>query len=168
MTIHHAVTVRIIAVLGLCIGYLFSSNNLLAQDFQIENPENLGLSSIRLEQVDNLIKGAIEEQIIAGAVALVARHGQIAFMESYGMANIAEEKPMRADNLFRIASMTKPITSLAIMMLYEEGHFFLTDPVSLFIPEFENPHILAEEAGFSKSTTEITIQQLLTLSLIHI
>jgi CubicO group peptidase (beta-lactamase class C family) len=162
MSIHHAVTVRIIAVLGLCIGYLFSSNNLLAQDFQIESPENLGLSSIRLEQVDNLIKGAIEEQIIAGAVALVARHGQIAFMESYGMANIAEEKPMREDNLFRIASMTKPITSLAIMMLYEEGHFFLTDPVSLFIPEFENPHILSEEAGFSKSTTEITVQQLLT------
>ena len=58
MSIHHAVTVRIIAVLGLCIGYLFSSNNLLAQDFQIESPENLGLSTIRLEQVDNLIKGA--------------------------------------------------------------------------------------------------------------
>ena len=55
MSIHHAVTVRIIAVLGLCIGYLFSSNNLLAQDFQIESPENLGLSTIRLEQVDNLI-----------------------------------------------------------------------------------------------------------------
>ena len=78
------------------------------------------------------------------------------------MADIADAKPMRHDDLFRIASMTKPITSLAIMMLYEEGHFFLTDPVSLFIPEFENPRILSEDSESSESKREITIQQLLT------
>ena len=162
MSIYREVAVITLMLLSLCIGYAFAPNALLAQEIQITSPDQVGLSSVRLQRIDHVIEEAIEEQIIAGAVALVARYGQIALMKSYGMADIADAKPMRHDDLFRIASMTKPITSLAIMMLYEEGHFFLTDPVSLFIPEFENPRILSEDSESSESKREITIQQLLT------
>jgi CubicO group peptidase (beta-lactamase class C family) len=162
MSIYREVAVRILMVLSLCIGYALAPGSLLAQEIQIESPNQVGLSSVRLQRIDNLIEEAIEDEVIAGAVALVARHGRIAFMESYGMANVTDAKPMRSDTLFRIASMTKPITSLAIMMLYEEGHFFLTDPVSLFISEFKNPLILSEDSEFSESKGAITIQQLLT------
>jgi len=104
--------------------------------------EDAGLSSQRLERIGTTIQKAIDEGRLAGAVSLVARHGNIAYFKAFGMADRDAKKPMRPDSIFRICSMTKPITSVAVMMLYEEGRFMLSQPVSDFIPEFKNMKVL--------------------------
>jgi len=155
----------VVAPLLLWAGLILPANPLVAQGLPEGDPDELGLSSVRLQRVEHLIAEAIENQAVAGAVALVARRGQVAFFESYGMADINDGVPMTVDTVFRIASMTKPVTSLAVMMLYEEGHFFLSDPISNFIPEFRNPRVLAgrsDDVETVGAESEITIQQLLT------
>jgi hypothetical protein len=119
----------------------------LAYGFQqtagvVASPEDVGLSSERLERIAGVITQSINEGRIAGAVALVARHGKIAYFKAFGMADREAKKPMRTDNIFRIFSMSKPITSVAVMMLYEEGRFMLNEPVSDLIPEFKNMKVL--------------------------
>jgi CubicO group peptidase (beta-lactamase class C family) len=106
------------------------------------SPEDVGLSSERLERIANAIQRSIDDGRIAGGVALVARHGKIAYLKAVGMADRDAKKPMRTDSLFRICSMTKPLTSVAVMMLYEEGRFTLNQPVSDFLPEFKNMKVL--------------------------
>lgn len=105
-------------------------------------PEDVGLSSDRLDRIGNVIEKCIAEDRIAGAVTIVARHGKIAYFEAFGMMDKETKKAMQTDTIFRICSMTKPITSVAVMMLYEEGHFMLSDPVHRFIPEFKNIMVL--------------------------
>jgi CubicO group peptidase (beta-lactamase class C family) len=105
-------------------------------------PKDVGLSSERLERITKAVEQSINDGRIAGAVALVARHGKIAYFKAFGMADREAKKPMRTDNIFRICSMSKPITSVAVMMLYEEGRFMLNEPVSDFIPEFKNMKVL--------------------------
>ena len=157
----HETRSKLIAPLFLLIGLLLLAGKLTAQGLPEGDPQELGFSPARLERVDELITSAIADEVIAGAVALIARHGQVALLESYGMADADDAEPMRTDTIFRIASMTKPVTSLAVMMLYEEGHFFLTDPVSRFIPELKEPQILAGTET-ADAQGEITIQHLLT------
>lgn len=106
------------------------------------SPEEVGLSSERLERIANVIQKGVDDGRIAGGVALVARHGKVAYLKAVGMADRDAKKPMRADNIFRICSMTKPLTSVAVMMLYEEGRFTLNQAVSDFIPEFKNMKVL--------------------------
>jgi CubicO group peptidase (beta-lactamase class C family) len=108
----------------------------------IASPKDVGLSSERLERIANTVGQSINDGRIAGAVALVARHGKIAYFKAFGMADREAKKPMRTDNIFRICSMSKPITSVAVMMLYEEGRFMLNEPVSDFIPEFKDMKVL--------------------------
>lgn len=107
---------------------------------------------------------AVEREKLSGAVALLARDGEIVFFEAAGAADREAGKPMREDTLFRIASMSKPITSVAVMMLHEEGHFELDDPVSKFIPEFASQQVLA--GGGSDQTGPaagpVSIRQLLS------
>ena len=105
-------------------------------------PESLGLSQERLDRIGEAIQNEIDEERIAGAVALVARHGETAYFKPFGMMDREAQLPMQKDTIFRICSMTKPITSVAVMMLYEEGHFMLSDPVSDFIPEFADMQVL--------------------------
>jgi CubicO group peptidase (beta-lactamase class C family) len=105
-------------------------------------PEDVGLSSERLERIANTVERSINDGRIAGAVTLVARHGKIAYFKAFGMADREAKKPMHTDNIFRICSMSKPITSVAVMMLYEEGRFMLNEPVSDFIPEFKDMKVL--------------------------
>jgi CubicO group peptidase (beta-lactamase class C family) len=147
------------------------TTNALQQSGGVASPEAVGLSSERLGRIGNAIEQSINEGRIAGAVALVARHGQIAYFKAFGMADREAKKPMRADNIFRICSMSKPITSVAVMMLYEEGRFLLNEPVSDFIPEFKNMKVL--DPPVPRDTTSppgalvdakrpITIFQLLT------
>ncbi|MBH98819.1 MAG: serine hydrolase [Rhodospirillaceae bacterium] len=165
MVIYLKKVIILVAYLGLCINYIYFSASLSAQETQQSTPEDLGISSFRLQRVENLIENAIENQVIAGAVALIARHGEIALLDSYGMADINNNQPMQNNSIFRIASMTKPITSLAIMMLYEEGHFFLNDPISLFLPELANLRVLSKQGNdfdLIESNKDITIRQLLT------
>jgi len=106
------------------------------------SPEDVGLSSERLARIAAAIQKSVDEGRIAGGVSLVARHGKIAYFQAVGMADRDAHKPMRTDNIFRICSMSKPLTSVAVMMLYEEGRFMLSDPVSDYLPEFKHMKVL--------------------------
>lgn len=108
----------------------------------VASPEEVGLSSERLDRIGEAIQKSVDAGRIAGAVSLVARHGKIAYFKAFGMADREAKKPMRNDNIFRMCSMSKPITTAAVMMLYEEGLFTLNEPVSDFIPEFKNMKVL--------------------------
>jgi len=134
-------------------------------------PEDVGLSSERLGRLGEFVLGEMEKRRIAGAVTLVARRGKIAYLEAAGKADVEEGRALETDALFRIASMTKPIVSLAVMMLHEEGRFLLDDPVSRFIPELGKLRVaaVAEKDGApgepletAPSSREITIHDLLT------
>jgi CubicO group peptidase (beta-lactamase class C family) len=109
---------------------------LAAASIQGAKPEEVGFSSERLARIQQTVARHIDAHDIAGAVTLVARRGRIAQFEAYGFADLDSRKPMSKDSLFWIASMSKPITGVAILMLVEEGKLRLTDPVSKFIPEF--------------------------------
>jgi len=137
----------------------------VAQEVPVVKPETVGLSPERLERIAGTVQRSIDEKRIAGAVTLVARRGHVAWFKAQGMADREAGKPMRPDTMFRICSMTKPITSAAVMMLYEEGHFLLDDPVSKYLPEFKNPKVLVKPASGAPytipATHEITIRDLL-------
>jgi CubicO group peptidase (beta-lactamase class C family) len=98
-------------------------------------PEELGLSAPRLARIGQVMTGEIERRRVPGAVALIARRGRVGYFESYGERNAASGAPMTKDTIFRIYSMTKPITSMAAMMLWEEGRFLLNDPIAKYLPE---------------------------------
>ncbi len=98
-------------------------------------PEEVGLSSERLKELGAFIEKSVEEKRIPGAVVLVVRDGRIAYFESFGMRNEATNAPMMTDSVFRIYSLTKPIVSVAVLMLMEEGKISLNDPISKYIPE---------------------------------
>jgi len=100
-------------------------------------PESVGFSSSRLGRIDKLIQKYVDHHELAGIAVTVARKGKTIYQEMFGMMDIEQQKPMRLDAIYRIASMSKPITSVALMMLYEEGYFHLNTPVSKFIPEFD-------------------------------
>jgi CubicO group peptidase (beta-lactamase class C family) len=143
----------------------------LAQELSVVKPQEVGLSSERLDRIHKTMQEHVDKNHIAGAVMLIARHGKVAYLESVGMRDIEAKTPMQTDTIFRIASMTKPITSLAVMMLYEEGHFLLSDPISKFIPEFKNPKVAVRSNSDSPlvppyvlvpAKREITIRDLLT------
>lgn len=136
-----------------------------AQDLPTAKPEAVGLSAERLDRIGTAVQQSIDNKQIAGAVTLVLRHGQVAYSKSQGMLDREAGKPMLQDALFRICSMTKPITSTAVMMLYEEGRFQLDDPISKYLPEFKNPKVLVKPASGKPysipATREITIRDLL-------
>ncbi|MFA5324199.1 MAG: serine hydrolase domain-containing protein [Smithella sp.] len=99
-------------------------------------PEKVGMSTERLNRIKPLMQRYINENKLPGLITMVARRGKVVHFEKYGL--MAADKPMQLNAIFRIASMTKPVTSVAVMMLYEEGCFQLDDPVSDYIPEFKN------------------------------
>jgi len=150
---------------------------LVAATIPNAKPEEVGLSSERLQRIHQMLQRRIDAGDIAGAITLVARNGRIAHFETHGVMDIETKKPMAKDAIFRLASMTKPITGVAIMMLIEEGKVRLTDPVSKFIPEFKDlkvavPRNSAGAAPGGRSAApqfytvpaerEITIRDLLT------
>jgi len=112
----------------------------LIADWPLEfcDPEEVGFSSERLKRVSTHMQKFLDDKIFAGGIALAVRNGKIAHLECYGMADLEKGIPMRDDALFRIYSMTKLVTSVAVMILYEQVHFMLDDPVKRFIPEFGN------------------------------
>ena len=153
---------RIIPVL---LGFLVWNTLAVAQDLPAAKPESLGLSSERLERIGTAVQRSIDDKRIAGAVTLVVRHGHVAWFKSQGTMDREGGKAMTNDAMFRICSMTKPITSVAVMMLYEEGRFLLDDPVSKYLPEFKNQKVLVKSASGEPytvpATKEITIRDLL-------
>src|SRR6202521_1678725 len=127
-------------------------------------PESLGLSSIRLQRMSDAFKRDIDKGTIPGVTVMVARHGQIGWFDALGRQNPAGSAPMAHNAIFRIASMTKPIVSVGVMMLLEEGHFLLNDPVAKYIPEFSDQKVGVENNGkldLVPLTRPITVQDLL-------
>lgn len=152
------------------VGFLLLSSLLFpgaaAQTLPEATPEEVGLSSERLQRINKVMQDQVDRRQIAGAVSIVLRKGKVVHFEAFGMADREAGRAMRTDTIFRIASMTKPITSVAVMMLHEEGHFLLEDRVSKFIPEFQNPRVLVRVDSSGQNVTEpargeITIRQLL-------
>jgi CubicO group peptidase (beta-lactamase class C family) len=147
------------------LGFLAFCGLAFAQAGPVAQPESVGLSSDRLERIATTVQRNIDDQRIAGAVTLVVRHGKVAWFKAQGMSDRESGKPMMTDAMFRICSMTKPITSVAAMMLYEEGRFLLDDPVSKYLPEFKNPKVLVKPAAGEPytipATKEITIRDLM-------
>ncbi len=133
---------------------------------EIVKPEAVGFSSERLARIDPVMQRYVDELKLAGILTLVARRGKVAHFETFGMADIENDRLMQRDTIFRIYSMTKPITSAAVMMLYEEGRFRLSDPVSNFIPAFKKMKVLDNAPGsgvrFVDAARPITIRHLLT------
>ena len=133
----------------------------------IGTPETVGISAERLEKIDAMLEKAMAEEQIPGAVALVARNGRIVYHKAFGQAS-DDGTELQKDAIFRIASQTKAITATAVMMLWEEGHFQLDDPISKYIPEFANVQVLKEfnpaDSSYTgtPAKTLITIRHLLT------
>lgn len=131
-------------------------------------PEKVGFSTERLARIEALINRKIKEKRIPGAVVLAARHGQIVINKAFGMNDIEANIPLKNDDIFRMMSMSKAITSIAVMMLYEEGRFNLDDPISRYIPAFKNPQIIdsvnRKDSSYvaHPAKKEITIRHLLT------
>lgn len=131
-------------------------------------PISAKVSEERLKRIDNMLQQSINDGWIAGAVGFIARDGKIIYNRSFGVSDIEAKTPLKTDDIFRIASQTKAITSIAVMMLFEEGKFLLDDPISRYISEFKNPQVL--DKFNEKDTTfttipakrEITIRDLLT------
>jgi CubicO group peptidase (beta-lactamase class C family) len=132
-----------------------------------DKPENVGMSSQRLQRIRDALQADIDEGIVPGAVALIARRGKIAFLEALGYRDRETGAAIATDTIFRIASMTKPFTSVATMMLAEEGKLLLADPVSRYIPEFANLKVAVDSDGEAKTLAteslkrEMTVQDLL-------
>ncbi|MDX1938957.1 MAG: serine hydrolase domain-containing protein [Saprospiraceae bacterium] len=157
----------------LCLALSFSLN---AQTKSIKKspplteatPESVGISAERLARIDALCENAVAAGDVPGIVALVARKGKIVYHKAFGMADNQGNRQLKRDDIFRIASQTKAITSTAVMMLWEEGKFQLDDPISKYIPEFKNPQVLRTFRYSDTSYTteaakrEITIRHLLT------
>ncbi len=110
-------------------------------------PEDVGLSSERLQRISDVVQRYIGAKEITGAVTVVTRRGKVARFEAQGMMDLESKMPMRKDGIFRIASMSKPVTGVAILMLVEEGKVRLNDPVSRFIPEFKDTKVAVAKPG---------------------
>lgn len=137
----------------------------------LSKPEDAGFSNERLKRIAPVIQSHIDAKDFSGAVTLVYRKGKVVHFEARGNQDFDSQKPMRTDTLFRMASMTKPITAVAVLMLMEEGKLVLNDPVSKYIPEFKNPRVAMwnlpndpRGAGVHlvSADREITLQHILT------
>jgi len=135
-----------------CVGY--------AGELSVASPKDLGMSAEKLGLVKPAVQGLVDDKKVAGATVVVARKGKIAFFETFGMMDIKAEKPMAKDSILRFYSMTKPITSVALMMLYEEGKIKLDDPVSKYAPQFKGLEVYAE-SGNVDTKRPMTVRDLL-------
>ena len=151
--------------LGLC-GVLATSVS--EQKLPPAVPEEVGLSSERLQRIGDVFQDYVDEGRIAGAVGMVLRHGKLAYVDAWGMRDITAGDTMEEDDLFKICSMSKPVTSVAVMTLYEEGLFFLSDPIGRYLPELADLRVanLAEASAGQEIPTErarrpVTIHDLL-------
>jgi CubicO group peptidase (beta-lactamase class C family) len=129
-----------------------------AADLPTAKPEQVGLSSERLDRMTQALRADVERGRIPGVVVLVARKGRVAYLQPVGFRDKAASTPMTADAIFRIASMTKPIVTVAALSLYEEGRLLLSDPVSKYIPAFKNQTVGLDRAPAER---EMTIQDLM-------
>ena len=118
-----------------------------SNDLPRGRPEDVGFDAARINQMDRILADEVDQGKMAGIVTLIARHGKIVHLNAIGYADISKGRKLQLDSIFRIYSMTKPITSAALMMLYEEGRFQLTDSVMKYIPEFANLRVMRNNEG---------------------
>ena len=138
-----------------------------AQDLAPATPESAGMSSSRLAEATRALQAHVNGSNIAGVVAAVARHGQLVYFEALGQRDRETGDPMARDDLFRLYSMTRPITSTAVMMLWEEGRFQLDDPIAQYLPQFTGQRVFADAGAPNLAQTrprsgDITVRHLLT------
>jgi CubicO group peptidase (beta-lactamase class C family) len=137
-----------------------------ARDLAVAAPEDAGMSSERLARLSKAMQAVIDEGKVAGITTMIARHGKIVHFETFGHQNLESRTPMAKDTIFRIYSMTKPITGVALMMLFEEGKFRLSDPVEKYIPEFHDLNVAAGEGAdgpiLEDTTHAMTIRELMS------
>lgn len=135
---------------------------------KIISPEEAGFSSERLARIPQTMQALANRQNVAGTLTLLARHGKVFHFAVTGQMDLAEQRPMPIDGIFRIYSMTKPITVTAVLMLMEEGHLLLDDPISNWFPQFAKMRVYTGGAGATMNLTDlqrpITIRHLLTHS----
>jgi CubicO group peptidase (beta-lactamase class C family) len=143
----------------------------LPQGLPEASPEALGLSAARLQRLDAVMQDYVDRRRVSGIVTVVVRNGKVAQLAAYGKRDVEANAPMKTDTIFRIASMSKAVTSIAIMMLVEEGKIGLSDHVSRFIPSFKKTTVIVppppgaipgSPASIVPATREITIRDLLT------
>jgi CubicO group peptidase (beta-lactamase class C family) len=158
----------------LSIAFLIAAFSLTAASLPSSKPEDVGLSSERLQRIHALVQRHMDLGDITGAVILVARKGQVAFVEAQGTMDVETKRPMTRDSVFRMASMTKPVIGTAIMMMLEEGKLQLGDPVSKYISEFKNMKVAVPQGPGGRGAAnppkfysvpaehDITIKDLLT------
>jgi CubicO group peptidase (beta-lactamase class C family) len=140
-----------------------------AASLPVAKPEDVGFSSERLMRIHEMVMRNVEAQNVSGAVTIVARRGRVVHFETHGLMDIESKKPMTRDALFRLASTSKPVTAVAVLILMEEGKLKLTDPVAKFIPEFKGSRVAmpaapgsAERYTVQGANHDITIFDLLT------
>jgi CubicO group peptidase (beta-lactamase class C family) len=129
-------------LIGLCAA-LLASRATFAAELPSASPESVGMSSERLGRLDAVTHGWVDGGRIAGVVTLVARRGKVVHLDTYGMADLENHEPMTKDTYFRLWSMTKPVTSVALLTLYEQGKFQLGDPLARYLPEFKDIKVFA-------------------------
>ena len=141
---------------GIWLSLLLASCATVHSDFDLSFSDARGFREERLDRIDAVIEAEIAAGRIPGAVGLIAKDGEIVYHRAFGMADIDAGKPMQNDSIFRIASMSKAITSVGVMMLYEQGRFQLNDPVSKYLPGFANPRVVVtvDDNGIVTETRE--------------
>ena len=139
---------------------ILAAASVLAAEIPRAKPSDVGLSQERLDRITAAMEGSVKAGHLAGAIGVIARKGKIAYWQNVGMADRANEEPMRDDAIFRIYSMTKPIVGVALMTLYEEGKFALNDPVKKHIPELGGLKVWADGKEVP-SDREMTVQDLM-------
>ncbi|HYD45914.1 MAG TPA: serine hydrolase domain-containing protein [Phenylobacterium sp.] len=133
-------------------------------EVKLAKPEEVGFTAAGLGALDAQMRGLVDQQKLAGVTTLVARHGKVVHFDAYGKADLASGKPLQKDAIFRIASMTKPITGVAMMILYEEGKWKLDDPVAKHIPEFANLKVKGPDGQLAGQASPMTMAQLMSHS----
>lgn len=141
---------------------LVMSGLAVAKDLPMVKPAQEGFDAGRLDRITLSMQRYVDEGKLAGAVTMVARHGKVVYFETVGNKGVDDPRPLAKDDLFRIYSMSKPITAAAVMQLYEQGKFQLTDPVSKFVPELKGVQVLQPDGTLAPVAAEMTMQQLLT------
>ena len=121
-------------------------------------PETVGFSSERLQRLTSAFQAAVDKGATPGAVVLIARNGKVAYFEAFGFQDREKQVSMKTDAIFKVASMTKPLTSVAAMMLVEEGKLQLLDPVSIYLPEFKNLQVGVEKVNPTTGNPELSLE----------
>lgn len=142
--------------LGLLLVFLCAGSLVAQSVLTPSSPESVGMNSARLQRIDGMVQKYLDSQWIAGATAIVVRNGKIVYHKAFGVRNLDTKSPVQKDDIFRIASQTKAITSTAIMMLMEEGKCLPDDPVAKYIPAFSNMQVI--DSFRMKDTTYTTVR----------